>query len=423
MSERAELSALLQDAAEIEHGLTCKYLYAALSLRRTPGEGLTAHQLVSVMDWAQVLLLIARQEMEHLALVNNVLSAIGNAPHFSRPMMPTVVSSVPVPMALAPFSANLVTELLGWEGQFAMSPAPILVPVHPKHGTFQGPKRITALPLLYTRIAELLNSGGDGLFVGPVDSQVNGTELTLTFPRYKAGGGVYDFNLIGVVDTASAIAAINLVRTEGEGSQSGEDTSHFARLLRIQRELASVEQEAAASGQPFVPALALATNPILFRPDGRPDVVHITAQPARDIALVFCEAYEVLLLLLSRFFGHVGAETTADVSATIYVSFYPMMTMLIRPLAEVLTTLPAVEGSATPLAGPTFEFYSDVSILPSTDAANVIIGERLTAIHLALTEIAATPDAPARLATIADSVALMLRKWRSLIAASSMPTE
>src|ERR671939_785063 len=88
ISSRAELIDALRLAAELEHGLMAQYLFAAYSLKRYDYEGLRPEQLERVRRWASLITLVARQEMEHLGLALNLLSAIGGAPPLSRPNKP-----------------------------------------------------------------------------------------------------------------------------------------------------------------------------------------------------------------------------------------------------------------------------------------------------------------------------------------------
>src|ERR1700760_1565844 len=85
---REELVYLLGQACEIEHGLMCEYLYAQFSLKRGPDEGLTDGQLARVQAWEKALITVIKQEMLHLALATNILTAVGAAPHFERPNFP-----------------------------------------------------------------------------------------------------------------------------------------------------------------------------------------------------------------------------------------------------------------------------------------------------------------------------------------------
>src|ERR1700748_1518480 len=66
----------------------CQYLYASFSLKAGSQDGLTAEQAAAVARWREVLTGIAIEEMLHLALVFNVMTAIGAAPPLSRPNFP-----------------------------------------------------------------------------------------------------------------------------------------------------------------------------------------------------------------------------------------------------------------------------------------------------------------------------------------------
>src|SRR5665213_3892936 len=102
---REELIYLLAEAASIEHNLMCCYLYAAWSLKRGERDGLTAAQAVAVQRWKRAIDSVAVEEMVHLALASNLASAIGGAPHFSRP-------NFPIPPGYHP--SGVVVELAGF---------------------------------------------------------------------------------------------------------------------------------------------------------------------------------------------------------------------------------------------------------------------------------------------------------------------
>ena len=88
VGNRKELTYLLSQAAELEHGLMCEYLYAAFSLKTSAGPGLREEQLAAVERWRGMILGIAAEEMLHWAVVQNLLTAVGSAPFVSRPHMP-----------------------------------------------------------------------------------------------------------------------------------------------------------------------------------------------------------------------------------------------------------------------------------------------------------------------------------------------
>jgi Ferritin-like len=116
-SARRALVDALREAAELEHAVCCMYLFAAFSLKRNVSEGVSLQQLRCIQDWCGDLLLIARQEMEHLGLVGNLLAAIGEPPHFARPNFPLKKHSYGDlgALTLDRFSMQTVERLLGFE--------------------------------------------------------------------------------------------------------------------------------------------------------------------------------------------------------------------------------------------------------------------------------------------------------------------
>src|SRR5580693_376304 len=92
---REQLIGLLAEAAEIEHNLMCCYLYAAFSLKQDADEGLEPQELTAVRRWRGEIVHVAIDEMQHLAWVANLTSAIGGAPHFGRQNFPIAPGAHP----------------------------------------------------------------------------------------------------------------------------------------------------------------------------------------------------------------------------------------------------------------------------------------------------------------------------------------
>src|SRR5579859_6395542 len=122
---REELVYLLGEACEIEHGLMCEYLYAQFSLKRTVDEGLTPEQLARVQAWEATLIDVVKQEMLHLALATNILTAVGAAPHFERPNLPILSRWYPpgIEIALLPFGERALRHFMYLERPEGMSVA------------------------------------------------------------------------------------------------------------------------------------------------------------------------------------------------------------------------------------------------------------------------------------------------------------
>ncbi|HVH64471.1 MAG TPA: ferritin-like domain-containing protein, partial [Candidatus Acidoferrum sp.] len=120
---REELVYLLGEACEIEHGLLCEYLYAQFSLKRRVDEGVTPAQLSRIQAWESTIIDVTKQEMLHLALATNILTALGAAPHFDRPNFPILSRWYPpdVQVALLPFGERALRHFIFLERPEGMS--------------------------------------------------------------------------------------------------------------------------------------------------------------------------------------------------------------------------------------------------------------------------------------------------------------
>src|SRR6476661_4266022 len=114
IEHREALIYMLCEASELEHGIMCQYLYAAFSLKQSEDEGLTKEEAEATNRWRKHISHIAAQEMLHLSLVQNLLSAIGAAPHLSRPNFPQPASHYPagVTLALLPFGEDALRHFM-----------------------------------------------------------------------------------------------------------------------------------------------------------------------------------------------------------------------------------------------------------------------------------------------------------------------
>src|SRR5215510_12232307 len=88
VESREQLVYLITQACELEQGVLCEYLFALYSLKRDPPDGLGGQQRAQVARWGRALSKVAIQEMQHLALATNLLTALGAVPHLHRPNFP-----------------------------------------------------------------------------------------------------------------------------------------------------------------------------------------------------------------------------------------------------------------------------------------------------------------------------------------------
>lgn len=360
--KRIKLAELLCEAAEIEHSLLCQYLFAAFSFKREPSEGVSWENLEHMRRWQASLLLVARQEMEHLGLVCNLLAAIGEAPYLHRPNFP--LSKGRYPMRIVSRLERFGLPALGRFIRFEM-------PMDPT-GDEQDLLR-RALPrvradehrtiaALYTEISDLFGElDPDGLFIGPESAQLvdDGALRGVGVP----GAGAYSVDLRPVCDLDSAQAVITQIITEGEGSRGERTLSHFQRFCTMYIELRRARRRSTG----FDPA-----RPVIADPRGAGGTVDESTAHILD---QFDLAYETLMLMLFRFFT-VADPTSAAGKGLQRAAFFPMMTAVIRPLGEIVTQLP-VSANGTETAGPRFAFERPISLLPGDGPGWSVIHGRL----------------------------------------------
>src|SRR5438445_5158947 len=135
IEHREALIYMLCEAAELEHGIMCQYLFAAFSLKQREDEGLTESELAAVNRWRTAISHVATEEMLHLALVHNLLSAVGAAPHFARPNLPAPAHHYPagVNLMLVPFGEPALQHFMFLErpeGMALKGASGIDAPVH-----------------------------------------------------------------------------------------------------------------------------------------------------------------------------------------------------------------------------------------------------------------------------------------------------
>jgi rubrerythrin len=495
---REELIYALSEAAELEHGLTCIYLFAAFSIKRATYEGIDSVQQDQLRNWESVILAVAKQEMEHLGLVCNMLNAIGAAQHFDRPNLPQPPKyySTEGAFTLEKFSKKTMRRFLEYEKPAPTDTAQGAVigdelvpdPIHIfDHHTVQE---------LYESIrkgfinldAYYKSKEGESLFIGPEKAQLVDDEIVVGY-----GNREYGITMVEVTDLKSALDAIDLIVEQGEGIDLGGHTDtpvqkkvhaqyvvlnklvedlEVLRKTKIPLPVWILKTEALGNSMRAVMDLVislinddfrLASQQLTeFRDDLDRELSNLDAattqkslrriqkrilnigkydaeglflsiyiepdchylkfwkvyqemkdiryQPARNVAKnpalrhhednaghritvidhpysrkveeVFNASYETMVQMLIIVFSYNNISDT-DRKLLINTAFFPFMTMVIRPLSEVITQLPAHPLPADPdalRAGPAFEYYDNIAFLPNQDAGYIYLVERLNEI-------------------------------------------
>ena len=396
LTTREDLINTLHLAAELEHNLMCQYLFAAYSMKRSTSEGLSEVQLEKTRGWGALMTLVARQEMEHMGLVLNLLSAIGGTPYFKRPNFPQRIESygkLDIKSELTRFGKDTITRFQGFEAphpepgpefcktrglasrediraqllapQSFMPQSRTPAPATTKAVDSQTPPAeipftsvqdlYVSLALGFVNVTERI--GEANLFIGDFNSEIWGGPST----PYGAGSmddlSQYGLDLIQVTNLHSAIEAIVEIVEQGEGILAPPDYiehTHYCIFTNMLSELGG-----------FDAARPVVRNPLTqMHPDiTAPNEVNIITRPeTREIAKLFNLTYELMLMMMLFLYGS-SKKTQAQTVALINAIFFPLMTMFIRPLSEILTQLPAFKDKKGN-AGPGFELSQEMLTLP-----------------------------------------------------------
>lgn len=419
-------------AAALEHVLLSAYLFTAYSIKQDLSEGgfsqgqLGQQELGVAQSWSGQIIGVAVQEMLHLALACNMVSAIGFDPEFRReelnfPLSPENMQDYfgyggQAYLCLWPFSKETIERYAWFEDYDHASDSfpgtPWSDGAASVSYTREGPKllkgleemNISSLVDLYKAIAQgfaNLSASGD-LFSGDPGKQVTDLEVTGLF-NYPPAIGQDENDLIPVltpvVDLRSALIAINTIIIQGEGPE--EDWINFMSVLcidhgidydsfpKIQSPPHHVTFEKILAGIAKYPNWAnfvrnVAENPLDRSPCNNDPVCesHVNIiQPdfTREVASLSNALYGTMIDLLIAGFA-VDSDTTPVEPDQSDEDYYKVqtygktsliqisirsMSYLISPLSNALTQLPAlVDGGTTYTAGAGF-VYTPHSESPS----------------------------------------------------------
>lgn len=439
ITTRAQLVDALRLAAELEHGLMCQYLFAAYSLKRYPYECwdgpqktkelMTQAELERVRRWAMKITLIARQEMEHLGLALNMLSAIGGTPSFSRPNMPQrehYYGAACIKLELtrcnlatierfqafeAPDHLSVPCEVVDQDAavdhchQPGVPPGDLFVEfMKEKPALLKGAPHIDQYGVPYANVQELYQAIADGfievsrqlgesnLFIGKPGNQVFGGPPS---PLYGSMNDLnqYGLSLIAVTDLSSALTAIRMIIEQGEGASVPPNylpNTHFCLFTSIRGEMQADNGRLAEIGtRPVAPNPMVRLQPDVPVPE---EVTILRNDDTRAVAELFNQSYEVMLLLLLYLYSDQN-QSAEQTNSLMDAAFFPFMTMFIRPLAEILTQLPA-DDDPNVTAGPGFELAGDVILLPDLPETWTMFQERLDALQAMFRKVTARRPLP-----------------------------
>ncbi len=409
---REELLYLLTRASELEHDLACVYLYAGYSLKTDLQEGgMTADELEFVRTWKRKLAGVAVEEMLHLAQVSNLITAVGGAAHFARTNFPMGAATFPfgIELSLEPFSAALIDRLVCYE--------------MPEDGVL-APERVAEYQAIRARVAGDFNQTesirvqnasepfdidfrtvgefyhkvetafhhipADRLFVGPPQAQANPKYLDL--PK----------ELIEVTDVASACRAIEMIIEQGESPTKEHPDAHFAVFDSVRSEYRTLTEKAQREARIFDPVRPMIDNPTTRGSADAPGANRITDPVARELAGAFNSCYDLMLMMLARFFSH--GDETEDEMRLLARGTLRIMASVLRPLGEAIAKTPAGPEYPGKMAGPGFGYDRGVHLLPHKAAAWIVFLERLYDLATRLTHCSDQATLPSEVAEAAAAL-------------------
>jgi hypothetical protein len=400
LAPRDEAIYLLHTAAEVEHALLVQYLYAAYSLK-SQDEVDNPEQKKLLAAWGRGdngIIEIAREEMAHLASVQNLLHLLGGPLTFEREDFPFHNDLYPFMFRLEPLTKSSLAKYVFAEMPDGLTSDDILsendvreIMILAKAANQQ--QRVNHVGALYrlirARIEELSNGAPDEFRSETVSFQTSSSNW--------GQEGNEDFILRKVTSGADAISLIDDIAQQGEGAMSppGATESHYRRFAKIYK--------AWPAETDWIPARQVAENPNTFQdppavemPAGvsltatatKPGVEQqmesleeamlaegrITNQRSRLWAQLFNLRYRILLAELSHIFHRQDPilPVTNDLQTPrgkLRDWALETMTADLSTIASILVTLPLKKGAAEgpPYAGPPFELDYTVT-LPDREA-------------------------------------------------------
>jgi len=392
----------LYEAAELEHNLMCTYLYAAFSLKDGEAEGLAAYEAAAVSRWRKVLIRVAVEEMQHLAAVWNITSALGGAPRIGRTNFPLDPGMLPagIVVKLAPFSPETLQHFVFLErprGSAEVDGEGFVYERNYVRGSDYA--YLTPMGINYDTVGDFYVALSNGL-----KSMVAQYGEAVTFagdPALQLSQN--EINMAGckpVICVKTALAAFDAIVVQGEGAPADSADSHYQKFLGVREEYRALM----AKNPNFSPAFPAATNPVLRRPprpEGRVWLENLEAIAVVDLANA---SYGLMLRLLAYAYALPAPSAEKSLSTDLAIGLMQAMV----PLAERAARLPAGPSNPQCHGGVSFTALRDAAALSPGRGARRFFVERFTQLAEAAEALRACGDQ--RALTAADLLGKLAKR-------------
>jgi ferritin-like protein len=328
--DATDLHDLLRSAIRLEHATIPPYLVAAYSLNSDVNA-----------EIREAILVVAKEEMLHMAITANLLIAIGGPVVFDDPafipkypdLLPMSVGSG-LKVGLRKFSRELVRDVF----------MKIEEPEDPIH--FPGPPQIAGdltfatIGEFYRAMIDRIKELGNGIFTGDPARQVT---MEAGFPSDQ---------LFAVTDVDTAVRALRWIVDEGEGTTTlpfdlGGELAHYYRYEEIYRGRRLIEDPTVPLGFSFTGAeIPFDPAKVWDIPDNPKTEDYVTDSPEHRKVVRFNKAYSNMLRALQRAFNGDPQEIGVAIS----------LMSLVRNFADDLAA--TTDPSTGKQLGLTFEYVA-----------------------------------------------------------------
>ena len=394
MTWHDHLIMLLNLGSAIEHALMVQYLYAAYSLG---GEQVPVEHRPMVQRWQETTLSVAREEMAHMLMVQNILTLLGAGVNLSRENFPWDVDYYPFPFVLEPFTRGALAcyvyaeEPVGEEFPEKDQVRKVAYE-HARQGGREHGTELHPVGEIYDEIICLIQdesripdtafqeesvsiqaSWDDwGRQYGPDPRQLDavGNRVPLDAHAPPADTSRAQLLIRQVATRTEAVNALKALSAQGEGPHAAAEgeQSHFQRFLGIFRDYENVFGP--VEDPPWSPARPLVVNPNTREVRGTPNHEgYIFADNSRHWALLFNTRYRMLLNLLSHTF-RLARTTRPDEPSLRAVLMHRVFCEMynLKAISRILVQLPLSDrvepGRPVLHAGPPFEMPYSLALPP-----------------------------------------------------------